>query len=165
MLQWRHVNVKPHVLDQSSAAKQFLRSSSIDIKYMCCACVGEIIVEISDVESPLHPDLDVALLDVAVVYRFRFSRRDRARLGSAPFTILLAHTFLSLTLFILSPPAPTLSAAACFIHGAAELVSTWASNVGIRYAINDGRLLFAYAGSIDTPRRTSGSIRRFRFIV
>jgi len=92
ILQWRQVNVKPlDVLGQSSAVEQFLCSSSINIKYRC-ACVGEIIVEISDVESPLHLSLDVALLDVAVVYRFRFSRRDpRAFRFRSFYHLTLAH--------------------------------------------------------------------------
>lgn len=73
--------------------------------------------------------LDVALLDVAVVYRFRFFRREGSRLT---FTLLLYRPARARTRASRSssrPPLPrrlrfsTISTAACFIHGAAGLVS------------------------------------------
>lgn len=101
-----------------------------------------------NVESPTRSRLDVALLDVAVVYRFRFSRRV-SHLTFTPFTILLAHPFPHTcrsfsNRFLLLPSNSRMLYSQ---RGRARLGR--ASNVGIRYAINDGRLLF-HDDPIDT---------------
>lgn len=148
ILQWRRVNVKPlDVLDQSSTTERFLCNSSINIEYRC-VYIDEIVVGTSDVESPFRLELDVALLDVAVVYRFRFSRRDPRAFG---FRLLLpsySRAFLSLTPSILSLPAPGLPHALFTARPSSSWPEHPTSEFVTRSTMDD--FFFAHAGSIDT---------------
>lgn len=121
-----------------------------------------------NVGSPLVSDRTVALLDVAVVYRFRFSRGEGSRAHSTltlllPFHPPLAALSSCVSLLFLAPAIDCLPMLYSR-RGRARLGR--ASSVGIRYAINDG-LLLSRVCAIDTLgyRHRSGSAGRFRLMV